>query len=80
MTQSRKQAATQPCYGCVHLRYSGSASVTNRRDMMGGTAIPLREQDGALAPGRYSCAKLDRVVCDGNMRPRELEAGCKEAR
>ena len=68
------------CYGCVHLRYRGPGSITGVRDMMGGTAIPLREQDGSLGPGRYSCAKLAETVCVADEAPTEIAEGCKEAR
>ncbi len=68
------------CYGCVHLRYKGSSSVRSVKDMTGGTAIPLREHDAHNGPGRYECAKLGRVVCQADERPKELEPGCKETR
>ena len=68
------------CYGCVHLRYKGPGSITGVRDMMGGTSIPLREQDGSLGPGRYLCSKFAETVCVADEAPTEIVEGCKEAR
>ena len=73
-------AMRETCYGCVHLRYEGPQSITNVRDMMGGTAIPLREQDAQNGPGRYECAKLEETITRADERPKELEPGCKESR
>ncbi len=70
----------EACYGCVHLRYKGPDSVRSVKDMMGGTAIPLREQDAHNGPGRYECAKLGRRIGQADEAPRELEPGCKETR
>ena len=47
---------------------------------MGGTAIPLREQDARNGPGRYVCGKFGTKITDADERPTELEPGCKEAR
>ena len=73
------------CYGCVHLRYKGPGSITGVRDMMGGTSIPLREQDGQNGPGRYLCGKFGNAdypvaICSADEAPKEIAEGCKEAR
>ena len=50
--------------------------------LTGGTAIPLREEDGRNGPGRYDCAKLGQRIGLANETPRPLVAGgaCKERR
>ena len=70
------------CYGCAHLKYRGPAEVKGRLDLLGGTAIPLREEDGRNGPGSYSCGKLGTRIGTANDAPRPLVAGgaCKETR
>lgn len=78
----------RPCYGCRHLDYRGPASVTGRPGFMGGTAIPLREQDARNGPGEYRCSKFATregvwpviARADHKDGPRELEPGCKDVR
>lgn len=54
VSEGHTASGVTSCYGCTHLRYRGPQSITNVRDMMGGTAIPLREQDGSLGRGATS--------------------------
>ncbi|MDP9440211.1 MAG: hypothetical protein M3P49_15965, partial [Actinomycetota bacterium] len=70
VSEGHTASGVRSCYGCTHLRYRGPQSITNVRDMMGGTAIPLREQDGFLGPGRYECSKLGKTImrADGDRR------------
>lgn len=76
--------ATTPdnCYGCVHQQYLGPASVKGRLDLLGATAIPLREEDGRNGPGHYRCRKLGERIGGAGETPRPLVAGgeCKERR
>lgn len=70
------------CYGCAHLQYPGPAEVKGRLDLLGATAIPLREEDGQNGPGHYVCSKLGGRISIANKTPRPLVAGgeCKETR
>ncbi len=74
--------ARESCYGCIHQRYVGASSLKSVKDMVGGTAIPLREQDVQNGPGRYECALFGEVICTADKTPRPLAAGgeCKERR
>ena len=75
-------ASLPNCYGCVHMNYRGPAQVKGRLDLLGGTAIPLREEDGQNGPGHYDCGKLAQRIGLANKPPRPLVAGgeCKERR
>jgi hypothetical protein len=57
-------------------------SVAGVARLMGGTAIPLREQDAQNGPGEYRCRKFGRIIvrADAKAGPKELEPGCKERR
>ena len=80
MPEVEKKAPT--CHGCVHVRYSGPSEVVGRMRLTGGTAIPLRDEDGRNGPGHYSCGKLGQRIGLANKAPRPLVAGgaCKERR